>query len=176
MNAILLVDMAHFSGLVAGKAITSPFEFADIVSTTTHKSLRGPRAAMIFYRKGVKGHSKSGEPIMYDYGPKVTGAVFPALQGGPHNHAIAALAVALKQAQRPDFKVYAQQIIDNCKAMAKVLISKGYTLVSGGTENHLVLWDLRPLGTDGAKMEKILDAISVTGTVWCGFHLLLIVV
>lgn len=162
VNAILLVDMAHFSGLVAGKVITSPFEFADIVSTTSHKSLRGPRAAMIFYRKGVKGHSKSGDPIMYDYGSKVTSAVFPALQGGPHNHAIAALAVALKQAQRPDFKVYAQQIIDNCKAMAKVLISKGYTLASGGTDNHLVLWDLRPLGTDGAKMEKILEVISVT--------------
>ena len=166
MNAILLVDMAHFSGLVAGKVITSPFEFADIVSTTSHKSLRGPRAAMIFYRKGVKGHSKSGEPIMYDYGSKVTSAVFPALQGGPHNHAIAALAVALKQAQRPDFKVYAQQIIDNCKAMAKVLISKGYTLASGGTDNHLVLWDLRPLGTDGAKMEKLMEVISVTGMVW----------
>lgn len=162
VNAVLLVDMAHFSGLVAGKVITSPFELADIVTTTTHKSLRGPRAGMIFYRKGVKGHTKTGEPIMYDYGAKVNSAVFPALQGGPHNHAIAALCVALKQALRPDFKIYAQQIIDNCKAMAKVLLSKGYTLVSGGTDNHLVLWDLRPLGSDGAKMEKILEVVSIT--------------
>ena len=100
---------------------------------------------------------------MYDYGPRVNSAVFPALQGGPHNHAIAALCVALKQALRPDFKEYAQRIIDNCKAMAKVLVTKGYTLVSGGTDNHLILWDLRPLGTDGAKMEKILEEISVTG-------------
>ena len=83
MNAILLVDMAHFSGLVAGKVITSPFEFADIVSTTSHKSLRGPRAAMIFYRKGVKGHSKSGDPIMYDYGSKVTSAVSRPFRVGP---------------------------------------------------------------------------------------------
>ncbi len=155
--------MAHFSGLVAGGVITSPFELADIVTTTTHKSLRGPRAGVIFYRKGVKGHSKTGQPIMYDYGPRVNSAVFPALQGGPHNHAIAALCVALKQALRPDFKEYAQRIIDNCKAMAKVLVTKGYTLVSGGTDNHLILWDLRPLGTDGAKMEKILEEISVTG-------------
>ncbi|CAB4010869.1 serine hydroxymethyltransferase, mitochondrial-like [Paramuricea clavata] len=163
VNAILLVDMAHYSGLVAGGVITSPFELADIVTTTTHKSLRGPRAGMIFYRIGVKGHSKTGQPIMYDYGPRVNSAVFPALQGGPHNHAIAALCVALKQALRPDFKEYAQQIIDNCKAMAKVLVTKGYTLVSGGTSNHLILWDLRPLGTDGAKMEKILEEISITG-------------
>ena len=163
VNAILLVDMAHFSGLVAGGVISTPFEHADIVTTTTHKSLRGPRAGMIFYRKGVKGHSKSGQPIMYDYGPRVNSAVFPALQGGPHNHAIAALCVALKQALRPDFKEYAQQVIDNCKAMAKSLVANGYTLVSGGSENHLVLWDVRPLGTDGAKMEKILEEISITG-------------
>lgn len=173
VGAMLLVDMAHFSGLAAGRVVTSPFELADIVSTTTHKSLRGPRAGMIFYRKGVKGHTKTGQPIMYDYGPKINAAVFPALQGGPHNHAIAALCVALKQALRPDFKEYAKQIVSNCQAMAKVLVSKGYSLVSGGSENHLVLWDVRPLGTDGAKMEKILEAVSITGELKFSYYFVL---
>ena len=96
-NAYLLSDMAHISGLVAAGAIPSPFEHSDIVTTTTHKSLRGPRGAMIFYRKGQRGTTKKGEPIMYDLEEKINFAVFPGLQGGPHNHTIAALATALKQ-------------------------------------------------------------------------------
>lgn len=96
-NAYLLADMAHISGLVAAGAIPSPFEHSDIVTTTTHKSLRGPRGAMIFYRKGQRGTTKKGEPIMYDLEEKINFAVFPGLQGGPHNHTIAALATALKQ-------------------------------------------------------------------------------
>ncbi len=96
-KAFLLSDMAHISGLVAAGAIPSPFEHSDIVTTTTHKSLRGPRGAMIFYRKGQRGATKKGEPIMYDLEEKINFAVFPGLQGGPHNHTIAALATALKQ-------------------------------------------------------------------------------
>uniref|UniRef100_F6HCS8 Serine hydroxymethyltransferase-like domain-containing protein n=1 Tax=Vitis vinifera TaxID=29760 RepID=F6HCS8_VITVI len=96
-KAILLADMAHISGLVAAGVIPSPFEYADIVTTTTHKSLRGPRGAMIFFRKGVKEVNKQGKEVLYDYEDKINQAVFPGLQGGPHNHTIAGLAVALKQ-------------------------------------------------------------------------------
>merc|ERR1712079_589015 len=97
VGALLLCDMAHISGLVAAGVIPSPFEYCDVVTSTTHKTLRGPRAGVIFYRKGVKGYKKNGDPIMYDYGPRINSAVFPGLQGGPHNHQIAALCVALKQ-------------------------------------------------------------------------------
>jgi len=106
VGAYLMADMAHISGLVAGGVIPSPFEFADVVTTTTHKSLRGPRGAMIFYRKGQKGVDKQGKPIMWDIEEKINGAVFPGLQGGPHNHTITALSVALKQAQTQEFKAY----------------------------------------------------------------------
>lgn len=163
VGAVLLADMAHISGLVAANVVPSPFDYADVVSTTTHKSLRGPRAGMIFYRKGIKGYKKNGDPIKYDLGPKIDFALFPGLQGGPHNHQIAALAVALKQANSPEFKAYAQQTLDNCKAMAQLLIDRGYTLVTNGTENHLILLDLRPKGLGGAQGEKILEEISVTG-------------
>ena len=128
----------------------NPFEFCDIVTTTTHKSLRGPRAGMIFYRKGPKP-PKKGQPenAVYDFEDKINFAVFPSLQGGPHNHQIGALAVALKQATTPGFKAYAKQVKANAVALGNYLMSKGYSLVTGGTENHLVLWDLRPLGLTG---------------------------
>lgn len=163
VGAVLFADMAHISGLVSADVIPGPFEFADVVSTTTHKSLRGPRAGMIFYRKGIKSYKKNGDPIKYDLGPKIDFALFPGLQGGPHNHQIAALATALKQANGPEFKAYAQQTLDNCKAMAKVLMDRGYSLVTDGTDNHLVLLDLRPKGIGGAQAEKILEEIAVTG-------------
>lgn len=163
VGAVLLADMAHISGLAAAGVVASPFDYADVVSTTTHKSLRGPRAGMIFYRKGIKGYKKNGDPIKYDFGPKIDFALFPGLQGGPHNHQIAALAVALKQANSPEFKAYAQQTLDNSKAMAKVLMDRGYTLVTNGTDNHLILLDLRPKSLGGAQGEKILEEISVTG-------------
>merc|ERR1719244_1802063 len=101
VNAYLLADMAHISGLVASGVVPSPFDHADVVTTTTHKSLRGVRSGMIFYRRGQKGQDKAGNPIMYDYEAKINNAVFPALQGGPHNHAIGGVAVALKQAMSP---------------------------------------------------------------------------
>lgn len=131
VGALLLADMAHIAGLVAGLVISSPFEYCDVVTTTTHKTLRGPRSGLIFYRKGVKSKDKNGKEILYDFESKINFAVFPSLQGGPHNHAIAAVAVALKEASSPDFKLYCEQVIKNAKAMAVALKEKGYTLVSG---------------------------------------------
>uniref|UniRef100_A0A669AVA3 Serine hydroxymethyltransferase n=1 Tax=Oreochromis niloticus TaxID=8128 RepID=A0A669AVA3_ORENI len=162
INAYLLADMAHISGLVAAKAIPSPFEHADLVTSTTHKSLRGARAGLIFYRKGVRSVDKKGKEIMYDLEDRVNFSVFPSLQGGPHNHAIGGVAVALRQAQSPLFKEYIDQVLKNAKAMAAALLSKGYTLVSGGTDNHLVLVDLRPKGIDGARAERVLELASIT--------------
>jgi len=163
VRAVLLADMAHISGLVAGGVIPSPFEFADVVTTTTHKSLRGVRSGMIFYRRGQKGTDKKGNPIMYDFEQKINNAVFPALQGGPHNHAIGGVAVALKQAMDPMFKEYQQQVLANAKAMATSLLSKNYSLVSGGTDNHLVLVNLKASkGIDGARVENVCDKVMVT--------------
>ncbi|RRT64049.1 hypothetical protein B296_00022090 [Ensete ventricosum] len=171
-KAILLADMAHISGLVAAGVIPSPFKYADIVTTTTHKSLRGPRGAMIFFRKGLKEINKKGQEVMYDFEDKINAAVFPGLQGGPHNHTISGLAVALKQqlqATTPEFKAYQEQVLKNCAKFAEVvcmvlvllfsdfqkvstffsntmfqcLLEKGYELVSGGTDNHLVLVNLK---------------------------------
>ncbi|KAM0895595.1 hypothetical protein ACQ4PT_023737 [Festuca glaucescens] len=162
-GAMLLCDMAHISGLVAAQESTNPFDYSDVVTTTTHKSLRGPRSGMIFYRKGPKP-PKKGQPegALYDYEDKINFAVFPSLQGGPHNHQIAALAVGLKQAMQPGFKSYIQQVKANAVAIANHLMSKGYKLVTDGTENHLVLWDLRPLGLSGNKVEKVCDLSSIT--------------
>jgi len=148
VGAYLMSDMAHISGLVAANLVDDPFKYSDIVTTTTHKSLRGPRGGMIFYKK--------------EHEQAINSAVFPGLQGGPHNHTIGALAVALKQAQTPEFVKYQQQVIKNCAAMANRLMELGYTLVSGGTDNHLILCDLRPKGVDGARVEKILDMCHIT--------------
>lgn len=163
VNAVLMADMAHISGLVATKVIPTPFEFADVVTTTTHKTLRGARSGMIFFRRGVKTHDKkTGKPIMYDYESRINSAVFPSLQGGPHNHAIGAVAVALKQAKSDHFKKYQEQVLKNSQAMANALLKKGYTLVSGGTDNHLLLVDLRPKGLDGARAELVCNRTSIS--------------
>ncbi|CAF1343530.1 unnamed protein product [Rotaria magnacalcarata] len=165
VGAILLADMAHVSGLVAAKCVADPFLYADIVTTTTHKSLRGPRAAMIFYRKGPKRPeviNKSDNSVqMYDYEKKINEAIFPGLQGGPHNNAIGAIGVALKQVASEEFKLYAQQVVKNAKQLVQTLIEKGYTFVSGGTDTHLALLDLRPVGLDGAKVERVLEVVSI---------------
>ncbi|KHN47361.1 Serine hydroxymethyltransferase, mitochondrial [Glycine soja] len=154
VGAFLMMDMAHISGLVAASVLSNPFEYCDIVTTTTHKSLRGPRGGMIFFKKDtVHG---------VDLEPAINNAVFPGLQGGPHNHTIGGLAVCLKYAQSPEFKNYQNQVVANCRALAKRLIEHGYKLVSGGSDNHLVLVDLRPSGLDGARVEKILDLASIT--------------
>jgi len=160
-GSYLLADMAHISGLVAAGVVPSPFEFADVVTTTTHKSLRGPRGAMIFYRKGQRGVDKKGNPIMWDIEEKINGAVFPGLQGGPHNHTITALGVALKQAQSPEFKVYQEQVMKNAKALGESLAGQGFDLVSGGTDNHLLLMDLTKKGVNGNKAELICEKVSI---------------
>ena len=113
------------------------------MTTTTHKSLRGPRGAMIFYRKGVRGQTKKGADIMYDIEEKLNFSVFPGLQRGPHNHTIAALATALKQANCAEFVTYQKQVLANAARFADELNGRGYNLVSGGTDNHLVLMDLK---------------------------------
>ncbi|KAJ3299743.1 Serine hydroxymethyltransferase, cytosolic, partial [Blyttiomyces sp. JEL0837] len=143
VNAYLLADIAHISGMISAGVLPSPFEHADIVTTTTHKSLRGPRGAMIFFRKGVRSVDKKGKEIMYDLENPINQSVFPGHQGGPHNHTITALAVALKQAMTPEFKEYQKQVLRNAKAMEKSFSQLGYDMVSGGTDTHLLLLDLR---------------------------------
>lgn len=154
VGAFLMMDMAHISGLVAASVVSDPFEYCDIVTTTTHKSLRGPRGGMIFFKK---------EPVLgIDLESAINNAVFPGLQGGPHNHTIGGLAVCLKYAQTPEFKAYQKQVVSNCRSLASKLMGLGYELVSDGSDNHLVLVNLRPFGVNGAQVEKILDMASIT--------------
>ncbi|MBO9576540.1 MAG: serine hydroxymethyltransferase [Sphingobium sp.] len=149
VGAYLLVDMSHFSGLVAGGAHPTPFPHAHVVTTTTHKSLRGPRSGIIL---------TNDEAIA----KKVNSAVFPGLQGGPLVHVIAAKAVAFAEALRPEFKTYAHQIVANAKTLAATLADAGLAIVSGGTDNHLMLVDLRPKNTTGKATEKALDRAYIT--------------
>ena len=142
-GALLLVDMAHFAGLVAGKVHPSPAPYADIITTTTHKTLRGPRGAMIMCKA--------------EHAAAIDKAVFPGTQGGPHNHTTAAIAVAMKEAGTDAFKQYAAQVVRNAKALADTLISRGFNLVTGGTENHLMLIDLTNKGISGKTAAKALD-------------------
>ena len=162
VGAYLIVDMAHISGLIAAGVIPSPFEYADVVTTTTHKSLRGPRGAMIFFRKGVRSSDpKTRKELLYDLEGPINFSVFPGHQGGPHNHTITALAVALKQATTPEFKAYQEQVIKNAKALEIEFKSLGYKLVADGTDSHMVLLDLRPTSLDGARVEAVLEQINI---------------
>jgi len=161
-SAILLADMAHVTGLVAAGMYANPFEYSDVVTCTTHKTLRGPRSGLIFYRKGVRKVDKKGNKIMYDLGPRIDQALFPGLQGGPHMHAIGGVAVALRQANTPMFREYQSQVLKNAKALAKRLLELNFTLVSGGTDNHLVLVDLKNKGLDGARLERVCELSSIT--------------
>ncbi|XP_059835752.1 serine hydroxymethyltransferase, cytosolic isoform X1 [Hypanus sabinus] len=161
-GAYLMADMAHISGLVAAGEVPSPFRYCDVVSTTTHKTLRGCRSGMIFYRKGIRSvDPKTGKEMMYNLEGPLNQAVFPGLQGGPHNHAIAGVAVALKQAMSPEFKVYQKQVLSNCKALSTALVDLGYKIVTGGSDNHLILLDLRNQGTDGGRAEKVLEQCAI---------------
>jgi glycine hydroxymethyltransferase len=163
-NATLLADMAHISGLVAGGVVPSPFEYADVVTTTTHKSLRGPRGAMIFFRRGERTRvlpNGKEKVVEYDLEERINAAVFPGHQGGPHNHTITALAVALKQALAPEYKQYQQAVLANSAALADGMMERGYSLVSGGTDNHLMLIDMRPLGIDGGRVERVLELCGI---------------
>jgi len=161
VGAYLFSDMAHISGLVAAGVTPSPFEYSDIVSTTTHKSLRGPRAGVIFFRKGVKSINAKGEKIMYNLESKINQAVFPGLQGGPHNNAIAAIATTMKQVKSPDFIAYQKQIVNNARHLASELQKRGYKIATGGTDVHLVLVDLTSTGISGAMAEYILEEINI---------------
>ncbi|KAM9975356.1 hypothetical protein ACTFIW_010384 [Dictyostelium discoideum] len=160
-GAYLLCDMAHISGMVAGKQAISPFLFCDVVTTTTHKTLRGPRAGLIFFRK-TKRRDAKGNIIDDDLENRINFAVFPSCQGGPHENTIAGIAVALKEASSPDFQEYTKQVRRNSQIMGEELKKRGYSLVTEGTDNHLVLWDLRPQGITGSKIEKACDEAHIT--------------
>lgn len=148
VGAKLMVDMAHFAGLVAGGVHPSPVPYADFVTTTTHKTLRGPRGGMILCKE--------------EWAKKVNSLIFPGIQGGPLEHIIAAKAVAYGEALKPEFKTYAKQVVENAKALAESLLEFGYDLVTGGTDNHLVLMDLTNKGLTGKLAEKQLDKAAIT--------------
>ncbi|MCB9800249.1 MAG: serine hydroxymethyltransferase [Candidatus Omnitrophica bacterium] len=148
VNALLMVDMAHFAGLVATGHHPSPVPYADIVTTTTHKTLRGPRGGLILCRE--------------QYAKAIDSAVFPGAQGGPLMHIIAAKAVALKEAMEPSFKTYCGQIVKNAAVLAQALASKGWRIVSGGTDNHLMLVDVTVKGLNGKEVQSILDQVKIT--------------
>ena len=150
VGAYLMVDMAHIAGLVAAGLHQTPVPHADVVTTTTHKTLRGPRGGLILSRDGEK------------YGAKLNRAVFPGIQGGPLMHVIAAKAVALKEALEPDFKEYQQRIVNNARALAAALNEKGFDLVSGGTDTHLILVDLRSKNITGSEAQTLLDTVGLT--------------
>ena len=148
VGAYLVVDMAHIAGLVAAGLHPSPVPYADVVTTTTHKTLRGPRGGMILCKE--------------ELARRIDSAIFPGSQGGPLEHIIAAKAVALGEAMKPEFKTYQQQIVKNAAALARALMAEGFDLVSGGTDNHLMLVDLRPAHLTGKEMEKRLDEVNIT--------------
>lgn len=148
VGAILMIDMAHVAGLIAAGLHPSPVPFADVVTTTTHKTLRGPRGGLILCKE--------------KYAKAIDKAIFPGTQGGPLMHIIAAKAVALHEALQPEFKVYQQNIIDNCQALAEGLLAEGFRLVSNGTDNHLLLVDVRGQGLTGKEAEHLLDEAGLT--------------
>ncbi|MDP3982180.1 MAG: serine hydroxymethyltransferase [bacterium] len=147
VGALLLADTSHVTGLIIGKVHPSPFPHADIVTSTTHKTLRGPRGAMIICREELR--------------KKIFPKVFPGLQGGPHNHTIAAIGVAVKEAQSAKFRMYASQVVKNAKALARALKARGFSLVSGGTENHLILIDLTSKGVSGKPAQDLLEQAGI---------------
>lgn len=148
-GSYLMADIAHTSGFVSSRLLKSPFEYCDVVTTTTHKTLRGPRAALIFYRKGLEQN--------------INFAVFPSSQGGPHNQTIAAIATALRQANTDEYKEYIYQVSQNAKTLAKELMDRGLNIVTGGTDNHIVLWNVKATGgITGSKFEKVCDMCNVS--------------
>src|SRR5690606_31564142 len=147
VGALLVADIAHIAGLVAGGVHPSPFGVADVVTSTTHKTLRGPRGGVIFCKA--------------EHGPAIDKAVFPGLQGGPHNHTTAGIAVAAREALTPEFKAYARAIVDNAATLAAELKGLGYALVTGGTDNHLILMDVTTRGTSGKIAAKALDQAGI---------------
>jgi glycine hydroxymethyltransferase len=147
VGALLLADISHVAGLIVGGVHPDPAPYADVIMTTTHKTLRGPRGAMILCRE--------------QYAEAIDKAVFPGLQGGPHNHTTAAIAVALKEASTPEFRTYAKKVVSNAKTLADELLARGFSLVSGGTDNHLILIDLTSKKVIGKKGARVLDAAGI---------------
>ena len=148
VGAVLMVDMAHIAGLVAGGAHMNPVPYADIVTTTTHKTLRGPRGGLILGKE--------------EFAKKLNSAVFPGTQGGPLEHVIAAKAVCFGEALKPEFEAYAHKVVDNAKVLAEAVMEEGFNLVTGGTDNHLMLADLRPMQITGKELQERLDANHIT--------------
>ena len=147
-GALLLADIAHTAGLIAGGHLSTPFPYCDLVTTTTHKTFRGPRAGMIFCRKDLEKAVKE--------------SVFPGIQGGPHENQIAAIAVAMGEALTSEFSRYGTTVIANAKALAKGLLAEGFELSTGGTDNHLILVNLRPYGLSGSKVERVAEAVGMS--------------
>eukprot|EP00758_Cryptobia_borreli_P002860 Tbor_TRINITY_DN3348_c0_g1::TRINITY_DN3348_c0_g1_i1::g.23470::m.23470/K00600/glyA, SHMT; glycine hydroxymethyltransferase len=156
LGCLLMMDMAHTAGLIAGKVLRSPFPFCDVVTTTTHKSLCGPRSGMIFFRKiGL-----DGKPT--DYESRINQAVFPGLQGGPHIHQIAGIATQMKEVCSENWPAYAATIQANARSLAKEMMALGHKLIGNGTDNHLVLWNVKDVGLTGSKVEKLLENLSIS--------------
>lgn len=163
VGAYVLADISHISGLIIAGVHPSPVPYADVVMTTTHKTLRGPRGAMILLPSLVDRFGKLDEKgKIKTLAQKIDSAVFPGLQGGPHNHQTAAIAVALGEALQPDFKTYGKQIVKNAQALAEGLLKRGFNLVTGGTDNHLLLLDLRNKHISGKDAETLLDSVHIT--------------
>ncbi|MDD7472792.1 MAG: serine hydroxymethyltransferase [Bdellovibrionota bacterium] len=148
VGAILFADVAHYAGLIVGGAYPSPFPYCDVVTTTTHKTLRGPRSGLILAKK--------------EYESVLNKSVFPGVQGGPHMHTIAAKAIAFKEAMSDEFKAYANQVVANARALAKTLMEDGYKIVSGGTDSHVLIIDLRSKGITGKEAQEWLDKVNIT--------------
>ena len=162
VGALLLADMSHVAGLVAGGAHPNPVGVADVVTTTTHKTLRGPRGAMILANGNPSTPLKKVEKIKENIPTLVDRAIIPGIQGGPHNHQTAAIAVALKEAMQPEFKLYAEQVVKNAKVLGNELAAKGYELVTGGTETHLILLNMGSKNLTGKKAEDVLGKAGIT--------------
>jgi len=162
VGAYLLADMSHVAGLVAGGVYPNPVGIADVVTTTTHKTLRGPRGAIILANGNPSNPLKAPEKTKENIPSLIDRAIIPGLQGGPHNHQTAAIAVALKEAMEPEFKTYAKQVMDNAQVLAQELLSKGFDLVSGGTDSHLLLVDLTKKNVSGKQAEKALGRAGIT--------------
>lgn len=164
VDALLMADMAHIAGLIAGGVAQNPFDYGfHVITTTTHKTLRGPRGGMILTRGTVSSPLKAPEKNLENIPTLIDRAVFPGMQGGPHEHIIAAKAVAFGEALKPEFKNYAKQIVVNAKALAEALTARGFELVTGGTSNHLILADVhKSFGIDGKIAEEVLDKIGLT--------------
>lgn len=154
-DSVLMCDMSHISGLVAAKLVpTNPFDYCDIITTTMHKTLRGPRGALLFYRKSIKTNPNFEESVL--------NTIFPGYLGGPHNHTISALATALKEASLDNFVEYQKQVISNSKIFGECLMEKGYNLMSGGTENHMLLVGLNEKNIYGDQVYDLFDKVNIT--------------